>query len=179
MWFFFPYHPCSLPPSLSFLPLGPTRGLLTLSGVWGTAAECSSWKLCRWLIEKAVGLHHFLGLFRVITESEIAGRRELIEYDKPRVVKKIPVLRFSGKEHSTLPFFRSGFGLWDCWDSRWKCGHALGYARIRMHGGYREAETFLQPVSCSSASFTEESTCQDCSRCKSEGSACFLGFGHL
>ena len=103
--FFSPHHPCSLPPSLSFLPLGPTRGLLTLSGVWGTAAECSSWKLCRWLIEKAVGLHHFLGLFRVITESEVVGCRELIEYDKPRVVKKIPVLSFSAKEHSTLPCF--------------------------------------------------------------------------
>ena len=49
-------------------------------------------------------MHHFLGLFRVITESEVVGRRELIEYDKPRAVKKIPVLRLCGKEHYALLF---------------------------------------------------------------------------
>ena len=51
-----------------------------------------------------MGLHHFLGLFRVITESEVIGCRELIEYDKARAVKKIPVLRLCGKEHYALPF---------------------------------------------------------------------------
>lgn len=51
-----------------------------------------------------MGLHHFLGLFRVITESEVVGCRELIEYDEPRTVKRISVLRPSGKERCALLF---------------------------------------------------------------------------
>lgn len=67
------------------------------------AAECSRCELCRWLMEK-MELHHFLSLFRVITESEVIGCRELIEYGEPRTAKKIPVLRLSGKEHYGVCF---------------------------------------------------------------------------
>lgn len=49
-------------------------------------------------------LHHFLGLFRVITESEVVGCRELIEYDEPITAKKIPVLRLSEKERCRVSF---------------------------------------------------------------------------
>lgn len=56
-------------------------------------------------------MHHFLGLFRVITESEVIGYRELIEYDKPRIAKKIPVLRLSGKEYCRLLFQFAIFSL--------------------------------------------------------------------
>lgn len=56
-------------------------------------------------------LHHFLSLFRAITESEeVLGCRGLFEYGEPRTAKKIYLfLDFPEKNTiecvSTLPFF--------------------------------------------------------------------------
>lgn len=59
-------------------------------------------------------MHHFLGLIRAITETEVVGCRELIKYDEPRTAEEIPDLRFSGNEPCRLLFLRAilPLGLW-------------------------------------------------------------------